>query len=60
MKLDTIAAGPRRNRAFRDTGVHGRPDAEGTPAVSIADGKVRGRVRGEVAEFLGIPYGARS
>ncbi len=28
------------------------------PAVSIATGRVRGRARGEVAEFLGIPYGA--
>jgi para-nitrobenzyl esterase len=28
------------------------------PVASIAAGKVRGRARGEVAEFLGIPYGA--
>ncbi len=28
------------------------------PSVSIASGKLRGRARGEVAEFLGLPYGA--
>ena len=28
------------------------------PVVTIASGKLRGRARGEVAEFLGIPYGA--
>ena len=28
------------------------------PAVSVRSGKLRGRARGEVAEFLGIPFGA--
>ncbi|HEV7691262.1 MAG TPA: carboxylesterase family protein [Hyphomonadaceae bacterium] len=28
------------------------------PQVSIASGKLKGRARGEVAEFLGVPYGA--
>src|SRR5690242_11929368 len=28
------------------------------PTVAIAGGKLRGRARGEVAEFLGVPYGA--
>ena len=28
------------------------------PAVSVTSGKLRGRARGEIAEFLGIPYGA--
>jgi len=28
------------------------------PQVEVASGKLRGRVRGEVAEFLGVPYGA--
>src|SRR5690242_2989352 len=28
------------------------------PAVAIASGKLKGRARGEVAEFLGVPYGA--
>jgi para-nitrobenzyl esterase len=28
------------------------------PTVSVAAGKLRGRARGEVAEFLGVPYGA--
>ncbi len=28
------------------------------PQVAITSGRIRGRARGEVAEFLGIPYGA--
>jgi para-nitrobenzyl esterase len=28
------------------------------PTVSVVAGKLRGRARGEIAEFLGVPYGA--
>src|SRR5436190_763842 len=28
------------------------------PTVTIASGKLKGKARGEVAEFLGVPYGA--
>jgi para-nitrobenzyl esterase len=30
------------------------------PTVNVASGRLRGRARGEVAEFLGVPYGADS